>query len=116
MESILEYPNLLNFDIGLVPLSDNNFNNSKSTIKGLEYMAAGIPFIASPSEPYRELKQINGLGLLAERPRDWKWCLEYLMDKSVRQKMAEEQRTAVKEFSIENNWTKWLTAYLATLS
>ncbi|MFW6311524.1 MAG: hypothetical protein ACOC1K_04740 [Nanoarchaeota archaeon] len=46
----------LNIDIGLAPLLDHDFNNSKSNIKALEYTAAGIPGIYSKMKPYENMK------------------------------------------------------------
>jgi hypothetical protein len=39
--------------VGLVPLTRGPFNEAKSYLKGLEYAAAGIPFIATPTEEYQ---------------------------------------------------------------
>lgn len=41
------------FDIGLSPLADNSFNNSKSDIKCLDYIAAGIVPVVSNAVPYK---------------------------------------------------------------
>ena len=66
-----EYPSGFCFDIGVVPLSDIPFNDAKSWIKGLEYAAAGIPFIASPSPEYTILHDEYGVGRLASTPEEW---------------------------------------------
>lgn len=47
---IHQYPHFLasqDFDIGLAPLEDNDFNNGKSNLRWLEYSALGIPTVAS---------------------------------------------------------------------
>lgn len=66
-----DYPSGFCFDIGVVPLSDVAFNDAKSWIKGLEYAAAGIPFIASPSPEYKILHDEYGVGRLASTPEEW---------------------------------------------
>lgn len=71
------------FDIGLAPLEDIRFNDAKSCLKGMEYVAAGIPFIASPSAEYRWLNS-HGIGRLAKRPLDWKKRITELLDPAVR--------------------------------
>jgi hypothetical protein len=58
------------FDIGLVPLAKNRLNEGKSHLKGMEYNACGIPYVASPSESYRWFT--DGNGLLANSPREWR--------------------------------------------
>jgi glycosyltransferase involved in cell wall biosynthesis len=55
------------FDVGLAPLADSKFNRMKSDIKVLEYTALGLPVIASPVGPYRNLKSID----LCDSPDDW---------------------------------------------
>jgi hypothetical protein len=54
-------------DIGLVPLEMNRFNECKSNLKGMEYAAAGIPCVASPTESYRAwAEHTDSTGLLAK--------------------------------------------------
>lgn len=57
--------------VGVVPLQPSVFNRSKSWLKGIEFAAVGVPFVASPTPEYQRL---YGLGLcagLAEKPKDW---------------------------------------------
>lgn len=85
-----EYPTLLDFDIGLVPLRDTPFNHAKSDIKGLEYASAGIPFVATGLTSYTQLhSDWKGFGfLLAKRPKDWPKLLNMLLDDSFRKEHA----------------------------
>lgn len=79
------YPSLMCFDVGLVPLRDIPFNHAKSEIKGLEYSAAGIPFIASDLPSYRSLHSSwGGLFPLAKRPKDWIKATNSLLDYRLR--------------------------------
>lgn len=78
------------YDIGIVPLNLIPFNHAKSWIKGLEYVAAGIPFIASPSSEYLRFREEYGIGRIAKKPEDWRKHLEELRDPAVRQKEANE--------------------------
>ena len=68
-----DYPDVLTFHVGMIPLDDSRFNDAKSDIKGIEYAAAGIPFVASPSAPYKQLKADWGprLVTLAATAYDW---------------------------------------------
>jgi glycosyltransferase involved in cell wall biosynthesis len=85
------YPALLDFDIGLVPLRDTPFNHAKSDIKGLEYAASGIPFIATGLTSYRKLaKDWEGQGVfLAKRPSDWSRLIKVLSHYEIRRASAE---------------------------
>lgn len=42
-----------------------------SYIKGLEYAASGIPFVAQDLDAYRQLRSEYGIGLTAAKPADW---------------------------------------------
>lgn len=48
------YRTLDKFDVGIIPLADTVFNQSKSDIKFLEYAARRIPIVASDVGPYAE--------------------------------------------------------------
>lgn len=65
------YPSAVaGLDVGLVPLRLNAFNQSKSWLKGLEYAALGVPFVASPTQQYEHLFSL-GAGSLAYHPHQW---------------------------------------------
>lgn len=112
-----EWPNQLrHFDVGVVPLSDVKFNRAKSCIKGIEYAAAGIPFVASATPEYCALHDECGIGRLAPRGRVWLAHLRDLADPAVRAGEAERQRKAVEAFDIANRWTEWEDAYRHAVS
>lgn len=58
------------FDIGLAPLTDNDFNRSKSNLRLLEYGAQGVATIASPVEPYKPICEA-GLVKVAKNEAEW---------------------------------------------
>lgn len=104
-------------DVGIVPLADTKFNQGKSYLKGLEYAAAGVPFVASPVPSYTRLWN-EGLGMLApDRGKDWKRAiLSFFRDKNHRDYVAEAGRDLVKEkFTYEKNYWRWCEAYEAVL-
>lgn len=74
---------LFDFDIGLVPLSDIPFNHAKSNLKGLEYTAAGLPFIAQALPEYLRLAN-EGCGRVALTPEDWWTHATELLDHTTR--------------------------------
>lgn len=105
---INDYPNLFNhFDIGIVPLSDIPFNHAKSCIKGLEYAAAGIPFVAAATPEYEYLAS-TGVGRVARNPSEWLSHMNELLDYRVRRKEAAKNRRIVKELhSIQARESEW---------
>lgn len=108
---IYEYANGLQFDIGIVPLSDIPFNHAKSNIKGLEYAAAGIPFVASPLPEYRLLHE-DGVGLLAATPNEWSAQVSTLLDYKTRKRVAAIARDTVsRNWSIETRAPEWIKVF-----
>lgn len=104
---ITEYARGLSFDIGVVPLNNIPFNEAKSNIKGLEYAAAGIPFIASDLPEYRLLHE-DGVGSLATTPQEWKAAAERLLDRRTRAVESKRIRDTVSQkWSIEQRAGEW---------
>jgi glycosyltransferase involved in cell wall biosynthesis len=68
------------FDIGLLPLPDNAFSAGKSPIKGLQYLACGVPSIATPLAGARELLGDKGAALYARSTEDWVQALARLIE------------------------------------
>lgn len=92
-------------DIGIVPLTKNQFNEAKSNLKGLEYALSGIPFVASDTKEYRDLADM-GVGRIAKTSKDWIKQLKKLLDPDVR----EEQRQNAYKIVSQNfnlNYTKY---------
>jgi len=58
------------FDIGIMPLPDTPWARGKCGFKLLQYMAAGVPTVASPVGANCEIV-VPQTGILAETPQDW---------------------------------------------
>lgn len=111
MQTISNVPQMMQrFHVGLVPLAPGAFNEAKSYLKGLEYAAAGIPFIATPTEEYRVLAAA-GVGRLASTPDEWRDHATALLDPSTRIAEAKRNRDIVrKQFDIKTMGEAWATA------
>lgn len=116
MCSIYDYPKLFEgFNVGLAPLSDVPFNHAKSAIKGLEYAASGIPFVASRAPAYMDLAHRYGVGLIAHRPKHWIRHLEHLLDEQERIELGRHARKAIAPFDIRTAWQNWAKVYTEIL-
>lgn len=83
----------LNFDIGLAPLKDTEFNKGKSAIKFYEYAATGAVTLASDVGPYKD--EVNYTA--RNTTKDWYNKLEKLIvDKQFREKLRKQQADYVK--------------------
>lgn len=109
---IPDYPELFDFvDVGTVPLSTHPFNSAKSYLKGLEYMASGIPFISGDSPEYHWLKNNYDCGRVARKGKDWIRHLKQLANDDIRQEEAEKQLKVAETFDIKYHWQEWEQAY-----
>jgi hypothetical protein len=107
---ITHYAQGFRFDIGLVPLNDIEFNHAKSNIKGLEYAAAGIPFIATDVPEYRLLHE-TGVGRIARTADDWRHNAEDLLSLHTRRLEAKRIRQIVlRDWSIDARKQEWRNA------
>lgn len=108
MRPIMDYPTLFDgFQIGVVPLNPIDFNVAKSTIKGLEYAAAGIPFVAAATPEYVRLAEL-GVGRVAATPEEWVAHLTELLDPRVRKKEAARNRALVStDHTIRSRAGEW---------
>jgi glycosyltransferase involved in cell wall biosynthesis len=100
------------YQVGMIPLESSSFNKSKSRLKGIEHMAAGIPWVASPREEYRKLQRASGCGLLADTPKEWYTQLKLMLtDDVLRKEHAEMGREYMKDQTIQANAWRWAEAW-----
>lgn len=110
-----DYPNYIKSiepDLCIAPLKQNLFNESKSNIKNLEYVAIGSPAIYSDIEPYKHctVKVKTDEEMIAE--------IERLIDKNnidLRKQVWEKDYEAVKEqifWEDYNNVFKYVNLHL----
>ena len=69
---------LQRFEIGLMPLAATPWNRGKCGLKLLQYMAVGLPAVASPVGSNRQIVAGGITGLLAETPDEWQAAFERL--------------------------------------
>lgn len=106
------FPEMLkDMDIGVIPLQDNPFNYAKSCLAGMEYAAAGVPFVAYASPEYKWLEQEHGIGRTAKNGQQWKRHLTELLDPEVREAEARRQRDAVEALDIRKMASRWEDAF-----
>lgn len=100
------------FDVGIVPLRINAFNNAKSRLKSLEFASLGIPCVSSPIED-NVLASEAGLCELATNPDEWFEMVKNLLsDKDFREHQGSKAREAViAKHTIEANAHKWMEAF-----
>jgi glycosyltransferase involved in cell wall biosynthesis len=90
------------FDVGIMPLPRNPWAEGKCGYKLIQYMACGIPIVASPVGVNREIVTAD-IGLLAESPENWVNGIRTLQNNGeLRQSMGRTGRQrAEKEYSLQ---------------
>ena len=91
------------FDIGLMPLPNTPWTRGKCSYKLLQYMAAGVPFVASAVGMNVEVADGGAAGLLAEDSLEFGNCLNRLLgDAALRERLGRRGRELAQErYSLE---------------
>lgn len=89
-------------DLGVMPLPDNEWSRGKCALKLLQYMAAGVPVVASPVGVNADLVRHGENGLLAADAPGWEAALGQLAaDPGLRARLGEAGRqTVISDFSL----------------
>jgi glycosyltransferase involved in cell wall biosynthesis len=69
---------LQRLDVGLMPLSDDEWTRGKCAFKMIQYMATGLPIVVSPVGMNLEILRIGDIGLSATSEQQWFDALELL--------------------------------------
>jgi len=84
--------------IGVMPLVDSPWERGKCGYKLIQYMACGLPVIASPVGVNREIIEDGVNGFLAETAAQWAQSLRMLLENDLlRQKMGAAGRRRVEQ-------------------
>ena len=91
------------FDLGIMPLPDSPWERGKCGYKLIQYMACGLPVIASPIGVNKEIVRDGENGFLARNFEEWEHALERLItSQELRNKMGDAGRAMVeREYSLQ---------------
>jgi L-malate glycosyltransferase len=113
-----EVEDLRKMQVGMVPLPLNEWNKWKFYMKTAQYMALGIPPVATPLGSNPEVVQHGVTGFLANSEEEW---LEYLTllikDRELRRRMSHAAaRAADEKYSLTSNTPKIIEAFRAAMA
>lgn len=96
---------LCKFDIGIMPLTDSEWEKGKCGFKLIQYMGVGIPVVASSVGVNNELVRSGENGYLAKNREEWYDVLEKLIkDRDLRENMGKLGRRIVEDhYSVNSN-------------
>jgi glycosyltransferase involved in cell wall biosynthesis len=100
--AMLEADQLRGFEVGLMPLTDDEYTRGKCGFKILQYMAVGAAPVASAVGFNTEILTHGEDGLLVRKPEDWaEHILRLANDRELLERMAAKARaTVVARFSL----------------
>jgi len=106
------------FDIGLAPLVDNEFNRSKSAIKAYQYWALSVPAVCSDLHPYRGIIENDVNGFLVKSKDGWYDSLKSLIDNDKKRRLmgAHGRKKLLMEYDIKNNTGRWISTFLKAIN
>jgi len=107
-----EVADLLAIDIGLYPLTKEEWDLGKSGLKALQYMALGIPTVLTPFGANLDIVAHDVNGLFADTDDEWIAMLTRLiLDPALRERLGRAGRdTVVARYSVDVNWPRYLRA------
>jgi glycosyltransferase involved in cell wall biosynthesis len=108
-----ELDDLNSFDIGIMPLPDDEWAKGKCGLKGLQYMALEIPTIMSPVGVNTEIIQHGKNGFLASTTKEWVECITQLIENpALRHSMGKAARqTVLEKYSVKAQEQNYLQAF-----
>jgi glycosyltransferase involved in cell wall biosynthesis len=101
------------FDIGVMPLVDNEWNKGKCAFKAIEYMACGVATICSSVGENNYLIKDGVNGFLAKDKDEWyNKFKQLILDKNLREKLGKEGQKTIKEkYSYQSNIPKLMEIF-----
>lgn len=108
-----EIQDLLKFDIGLMPLTDDLWAKGKCGFKALQYMAIGIPVIASPVGVNKNIIDEGVNGFLCKSLSQWEEkIVQLIKDQELRKRMGDAGRfKIVNNYSLDSNSGNFLSLF-----
>ncbi len=108
-----EVQELNSFDIGIMPLPNDEWANGKCGLKGLSYMACGVSTVMSNVGVNNKLIEHGKNGFLCSNDAEWLELLEVLIqNKLLRETLGEQGRKTIeREYSVNANKDKYLQVF-----
>lgn len=113
-----EVEDLRKMQVGMVPLPLNEWNRHKFYMKTAQYMALGIPPVATPLGSNPEVVEHGVTGFLADSEAEWiEYLTRLIQDHDLRMRMSERAAAVAREkYSLESNTEKIIAAFKAVLN
>ena len=108
-----EIEDLLQFNVGLMPLTADKWSEGKCGFKALQYMALGIPALVSPVGVNTRIVDHGINGYICSSPEEWENTFAHLMtDREHLNKISSATRQKIeKYYSVSSNSENFLNLF-----
>ena len=108
-----EIQDLAGINIGVMPLTDNEWSRGKCGFKALQYMSLGIPPVVSPVGVNTSIIKHKHNGIVSSNHIEWKNGLyELLTNDNLRREIGQNaKQTILKTYSVEANKMQYLKLF-----
>ncbi|MCG9911959.1 MAG: glycosyltransferase family 4 protein [Flavobacteriales bacterium] len=108
-----EIDDLLQFNIGLMPLTEDKWSQGKCGFKALQYMALGIPALVSPVGVNSNIVNHGINGFICSAPEDWITYIRKLYnDRNVLKSLSAETRKKIEaDYSVTSNTANFIRLF-----
>ena len=98
-----EITDLLAFDIGIMPLSDDEWARGKCGFKALQYMSLGIPAMVSPVGVNTQIVDDGINGIICSNKEDWYHSfIKIMQDRSILERLGSASRDKIiRKYSVQ---------------
>ncbi len=106
-----EIEDLMEFNIGVMPLMDDKWAKGKCGFKALQYMALGIPALVSPVGVNTDIVDDGINGYICSTPENWEKALRLLLsDRTLLKQISINTRSKIeKAYSVKSNTNNFLS-------
>lgn len=108
-----EINDLLNFNIGIMPLKDDPWAAGKCGFKALQYMALGIPALVSPVGVNTKIVDDGLNGYICKTPHDWEVAIEKLINNHqlLLEMVQQTRKKIIDYYSVKSNTANFLKLF-----
>lgn len=87
--------------VGIMPLSKDEFSQGKSAFKIIQYLAAGLPVVASPVGENCRIIAHNTNGMLADSKEEWLSAFDCLRQPEAYNRFAKSAKASAYDYSLQ---------------
>jgi glycosyltransferase involved in cell wall biosynthesis len=108
-----EIDDLMQFNIGIMPLTDDPWARGKCGFKALQYMSLGIPAVVSPVGVNTEIVDDKINGLICHDAKEWEQAiLSLITDRNLTIRLGQKARKKIEDkYSVISNTPNFLSLF-----